>query len=69
MMDIKEEFKRELKALLTKYDMIISFDVGEGSDTYGIYGEKLIFSHRDRTRFESEDWLTVNGWTVDASDI
>jgi hypothetical protein len=35
------EFKRELKALLEKYDGSIEFRVDDSSDTHGIYGDEL----------------------------
>ena len=37
-----EEFKAELKSLLEKYEVEISWECGEGSDTHGIYGEKMV---------------------------
>lgn len=40
-MDKLSEFKKELKQLLEKYDAVIYWECGEGSDLWGIYGETM----------------------------
>ena len=35
-------FKKELKALLAKYDAYIGFSCDEGSDTHGISGSRIV---------------------------
>jgi hypothetical protein len=70
MLNKKEQFLVEFKELLKKYDVIISAGVGSGSDTYGIYDESITISHRvDSKKFKYEDWLTVDGWSIDEKDI
>lgn len=61
----KEEFLQKLAALLAEYGATISFDVGKGSDTHGLYDEKMVI-YRDE--YEGA-WLEVNGWSIDSSDI
>lgn len=39
---LKREFKKELKALLEKYNANIGFKCGEVSGTYIIYDSKMI---------------------------
>ena len=38
---IEREFKKELKALLEKYDARICFEIGSDSGTYGLYDEEI----------------------------
>lgn len=59
----KESFKKEFKALLEKYDVTIGFQVSECSDTYGLHGEKIVVYHGN------EDWIEVDGWNIDKTDI
>lgn len=69
-MSDKDKFLKELKTLLKKYNVHISAGVGSGSDTYGIYEETITISHRvDPKRFTFEDWLIVDGWSIDEGDI
>ncbi len=67
---MKEEFLKELKALLDKYDVSISFSVGSSSDTHGLYDEKIVIDHRiSKNSFKEETWLEVDGWGLSAHDI
>ena len=62
-----EEFKKELKELLTKYDATLGVTLGFGSDTHGIYDEEVVVS------FSSErphkDHFISHGMYVCKSDI
>ena len=60
----KRTFLSELKALLTKYDVSIGWELGDGSDTHGIYDEKVVISDKD-----GEPIYTANGYSLDTSDI
>ena len=67
---MKEQFLKELKALLDKYDASISFSVGSCSDTHGLYDEKMVIDHRiSKDSFKEETWLEVDGWCIGATDI
>jgi hypothetical protein len=66
---MKEEFMKELKALLEKYNVCISATVGKGSDTHGIYDEQIVVYHQIGDSFKTEDWLIVDGWSLDKNDI
>ena len=69
-MSQKEEFLKEFKALLEKYDAGISFDVGSGSDTHGLNGERMLVEHRvSKDSFREETWLEVSGWCIWHYDI
>lgn len=70
----EQEFKKELKALLRKYDADIGADVGAWSDMNGIYGEKLVvdFHERNERGIRVQTGQTVlcsNGWYVNESDL
>ena len=52
----KEDFKKELKELLSKYNAVISFTCGDSSDTYGLYDDHLIIEIGQETIFESDNW-------------
>lgn len=60
---MKEEFLKELKELLKKYNVEIIVAVGEDSDLYGIYEESLNIQHK------GENWFNINGWSLDSEDI
>lgn len=67
---MREEFLRELKALMKKYDVSIGFSVGSCSDTHGLYDEMLVIDHRIKEgSFKEETWLTVDGWWMNSTDI
>lgn len=59
------EFCLELKALLEKYNASIEFEVGSGSDTHGLYDEKMV------AYFKTTDSLKhlSNGWGVSKNDL
>jgi len=64
-MENKEEFLKELKALLQKYNVTISAGVGEGSDTHGISEEHVeIYSN-----FNYKTVFKVEGWSLTHEDI
>lgn len=52
----KEDFKKELKDLLSKYNATISFTCGGSSDTHGLYDDHLIIEIGQETVFESDGW-------------
>ena len=67
---MKEQFLAELAALLEKYDVSICFDVGEGSDTYGLHGEHMTLDHRiSKNSFKEECWFKVDGRSIMADDL
>jgi hypothetical protein len=67
---MKDEFLKEFKALLEKYDVSISFSVGAGSDTHGLYDEKMVIDHRiDKNSFKEETWLELNGWCISSYEL
>lgn len=69
-MSQKNEFLKELKALLEKYDVSIGFSIGEGSDTHGLYDERITINHRiKKDSFIEEEWLSVDGYDIFASDV
>jgi hypothetical protein len=63
------DFKKELKALLIKYNATISANVGEGSDTHGIYDETVAFYMTDTETRKTIGEFEVEGWGVDQSDL
>ena len=64
-MDNKQEFVKELRELLQKYNVSIQAGVGEGSDTHGICEEHIeIYSN-----FDYKAIFTVDGWTLDQTDL
>lgn len=69
-MSQKTKFLKELKDLLEKYDVTISFNLGESCDTHGFYGERITIDHSiKRGSWQTEEWLSVDGWTVGGYDI
>lgn len=61
---MKEKFLKELKELLTKYSAEISFKCGDGSDTHGLYDERIEISDKNGNEF-----ITSWGYWLTASDI
>ena len=49
-----DEFKNKFSDLLTEYGAEIFFDCSDGSDTYGIYGPKIVVAIRDPDNFKKE---------------
>jgi hypothetical protein len=61
----KEQFKKELKELLQKYNAHIAFEVGEGSDTFGLYGERIVVYCDDSKQIA----VVSNGWDLSTGDL
>ncbi len=61
---MNREFLLELAALLEKYGASIGFGCGEGSDTHGLYDERIGVSFGDNTEV-----VLAEGWCVDSKDI
>lgn len=65
----KDSFRKELKELLTKYNVSISWDYDDCSDTHGMTGEGISFD----TNFgvpRNQQWeLLVQGASIDAGDL
>ena len=61
---MKEQFLAELKALLSKYDYTIGFACDDGSDTYGLTGEKIEIQDK-----KGNVVFSTGGYFLDASDI
>ena len=57
------EFLKELKALLSKHNATIGFDVDDCSDLHGVYGEHIFVTVGE----EVKDFK--HSWSLDASDI
>jgi len=68
-------FKKDLKALLKKYEAGLSFMVGEGSDTHGLYDEAIgvqflePLKKGNRYRGWSDDIALSDGWGCTAGDL
>lgn len=56
-------FRAELKAILEEYKASIGFSVGPGSDTFGLYDEKMVVC------FGGVEVFEVNGWSIEPSDL
>lgn len=61
------EFRKELKALLEKYNASIDFSCSDGSDTHGIYDAKMVACFNLSDRMIAFD--LNNGWSVDKHDF
>ena len=69
-MDKKNEFLKELKNLLEKYDVSIAFNVGDTCDLHGFYDERVTINHQSaKDSLIEEEWLCVDGWSFGSSDI
>lgn len=70
----KKAFKQELRELLLKYKATIQFNVGEGSDTYGLHGEHMAI-YADGEVLPGNKWpakeliFSTNDWYIDANDL
>lgn len=60
-------FRKEFKALLEKYNASIDFSCSDGSDTYGIYDEKMVVCFNYKNRNVGFD--LCNGWSVGEYDL
>ena len=58
------EFKKELKELLRKYEMSINVGYDDGSDTYGMSGEHMTCEDN-----KGNEYLICEDWYMEASDI
>lgn len=59
-----DEFKRELKALLDKYEACIGFSVGDSSDCHGLNDERIVITDKlDR------ELVAVDGYCLQARDL
>lgn len=61
------EFRRELKALLEKYNVSIDFSCSDCSDTHGIYDAKMVACFTLSDRMLAFD--LSNSWGVDKQDF
>jgi hypothetical protein len=62
---MENEFKKELKALLEKYNAAINFNVGGDSDTYGLYDEEMAVYFFDTKK----SFKLSNGWGISKTDL
>ena len=60
-----DNFKKELKQLLKKYNASIYFNCGENSDTHGLYDEKMVID----IDIDNKDFFECDGWVIDQSDL
>lgn len=60
---MKQEFLKELKALLKKYDAKISFTCSDSSDTHGLYNDHL------QIKIKNEVIAETDGWILDKTEI
>lgn len=71
----KEMFLKELKELLQKYKGCIEWSCGEGSDLYGIYGQKMSITMPEKIpnlsvdRYREITIFEINQSYIDYSDI
>jgi biotin synthase-related radical SAM superfamily protein len=63
MNDNEKEFLAELKALMEKYNAAIGFNVGEGSDTHGLYEEEIHIDVNNKTIHKT------SGWWISGEDL
>lgn len=56
-------FKKELKELLKKYNVGIGFSCGEGSDTHGLYDERMVID------IDNKEIIICNGWGFGQEDL
>lgn len=65
----KDKFLIELKELMKKYNVSIGFSVSDCSDTYWLSYERIVVTHYNKDSFKEEEWLSVDGWGMDHTDI
>ena len=58
-----DNFKKELKELLIKYNASIGFNCGENSDTHGLYDEKMVID------IEKKEIEICQGWCFGQEDL
>ena len=62
-----QQFAVELAQLLEKYDICIYWSCGEGSDTYGIYDERMVMAPR---MWETDGMaVSIEGSSIDANSL
>jgi hypothetical protein len=70
MLESKELFLKEFKDLLEKYNVSLSFNLGECCDTHGFYDERMVIRHTiKKGSWQEEEWLSVDGWSIYSNDI
>ncbi|MBL0732237.1 MAG: hypothetical protein JJW03_05220 [Desulfosarcina sp.] len=62
---MKEQFLKEFKMLLEKYDVCVGFDCAEDTDLKQIEMPGIVVVDRQENRI----WLSVDGYGLVASDI
>lgn len=70
-MDRRNEFLNKLKALFEEYNASVGFECSSGSDLFGVYGEKIVFSivENDNGRDKEINVLEVDGYYANKNDI
>lgn len=70
-MDRKNEFLIKLKTLFEEYNASVGFECSPGSDLFGVYGEKIVFSivENDNGRDKEINVLKVDGYYANKNDI
>ena len=58
-----DNFKKELKELLSKYNAEIYFTCSDSSDTYGLYEDHIAID------VDGETIIEANGWCLNSGDI
>ena len=64
-----EDFLRELKELLTKYNATIEVGYADCSDTHGMCDEHMEIYFTEKGSFRTTETFRINGWEIDSSDI
>jgi len=52
-----------------RYNASLSLELGEGSDTHGIVGEKLVVNYRKGENFDYDTKIIKHGMDVDVYDL
>lgn len=70
-MNRRNEFLTKLKALFEEYNASVGFECSPGSDLFGVYEEKIVFSivENDNGRDREINVLEVDGYYVNKNDI
>ena len=70
MTDVEiQQFRAELKALLTKYNASICCSVGSYSDTDDLYNKKMTIWHTVPGTFKDINILEIDSWVIRSGDI
>lgn len=62
---MEENFKKELKALLAKYNAVLALEYDPCSDTYGMHGERMAVYFRN----EKKTVDLADGYYLEACDL